>query len=375
MIPLFKPWITKSDIKAVIIALKKPQLTDGPILRKFETEFAKCVGARYAIGVSSGTASLHLSLLSIGVKPGDEVIVPDMTFCATANSVIMTGAKPILADIDDSLNISPLSLEKKISSKTRAIIPVHFAGYSCEMSSILKIAKKNRLKIIEDCAHSFGTIYRNKHVGNFGHVGCFSFYPTKNITTIEGGMIVTNSKKIAQQIELLRNHGMTRNLLQRDNNLQPWEYDVKTPGFNYRLDEIRSSLGLSQVKRFREIETRRITAAKYYNKKLKNVKGIEIVNLEKKRKHSYHMYLIKIKNDFGISRNKVHEKLFRKGIRTSVHYKPLHMYSYFKNLKLKNDEFPKSTVAYKELLTLPLFPAIKREHQDYVIENILKLKK
>jgi len=243
------------------------------------------------------------------------------------------------------------------------------------MSSILKIAKKYRLKIIEDCAHSFGTLYRNKHVGNFGHVGCFSFYPTKNITTIEGGMIVTNSKKIVRQIELLRNHGMTRNLLQRDKNLQPWEYDVKTPGFNYRLDEIRSSLGLSQVRRFREIETRRITAAQYYNKKLKNVKGIEIVNLEKKRKHSYHMYLIKIKSDFGISRNKVHEKLFRKGIRTSVHYKPLHLYSYFKNLKLKNNEFPNSTVAYKELLTLPLFPAIKREQQDYVIENILMLKK
>src|SRR3989338_9576238 len=185
-VPLYEPWITKSDKNNVLTALKSPHLTDGPVLRKFESKFSKLVGADFSIGVSNGTEALHLSLVSLGIGKGDEVIVPDMTFVATSNAVLLSGATPILADIDLSLNISPESIENKITKKTKAIIPVHFAGYSCNMTKIMKIARQHNLHVIEDCAHSLGAYFDKKHVGTFGDTGCFSFYPTKNITTIEG---------------------------------------------------------------------------------------------------------------------------------------------------------------------------------------------
>jgi perosamine synthetase len=374
-VPLYVPWLTNSDKKAVLSSLKNPQLTDGPLLRKFELEFAKYVGSRFAIGVSNGTSALHLSLLSIGIRSGDEVIIPDMTFIATANAVTLSNAKPICADVDSSLNISVKSIENKITKKTKAIIPVHFAGISCKMDEIAKIARKHNLKIIEDCAHSFGAFCNNKHVGTFGDAGCFSFYPTKNITTIEGGMIITNSEKIAKKVASLRNHGMTRTLIERQRRSNPWLYDVVNPGYNYRLDEVRSALGLSQLKRCKEITTRRKQAAKYYNKKLIHVKGIEPVNYQDEKNHVYHLYIIRIKKEFGFSRDIVHKRLYDKGIRTTVHYKPIHRFSYFNKLKLRDKKFPNTMLAYKECLSLPIFPTITRKQQDYVIKCLLELQK
>jgi dTDP-4-amino-4,6-dideoxygalactose transaminase len=373
-VPLFEPWISKKDIKQMISVLKKPQLTDGPILRKLELEFSKFVGSKYAIGVSNGTSALQLSLMSIGINNGDEVIIPDMTFVATANAVINCGAKPILADIDHTMNISAQSIEKVITKKTKAVIPVHFAGFSCEMDQILEISKRKKIDIVEDCAHSLGTYYKKKHVGTLGKTGCFSFYPTKNITSIEGGMVITNSQKIAQKVESLRNHGLTKDLLQRNVNTKPWVYDIKKPGYNYRLDELRSSLAMSQLFRINDIAKRRINAAKYYAEKLKDQKGIEIVNLKNIDHHVFHLFIIRIKNGFGISRDQVHEKLFKKGIKTTVHYKPLHLFSYLKERK-GNKKFYNSTNAYKECITLPLFPTITKKQQDYVIHTLLQLQK
>lgn len=374
-VPLYEPWITKSDKNNILTALKSPHLTDGPVLRKFESKFSKLVGADFSIGVSNGTEALHLSLVSLGIGKGDEVIVPDMTFVATSNAVLLSGATPILADIDMSLNISPESIKNKITKKTKAIIPVHFAGYSCNMTKIMKIARRHNLHVIEDCAHSLGAYFDKKHVGTFGDTGCFSFYPTKNITTIEGGIIITNSKKTAKKIEMLRNHGLTKTLLQRNHNPKPWDYDVMTPGYNFRLDEIRATLGLSQLLRFKKMTMMRKLAARYYNNKLKNIKGIDIVNYKNENNHVYHLYIIRIKKEFGVSRDMVHKKLFQKEIHTTVHYKPLHLFSCFKNYLYKNKEFPNSMDAYGECLSLPLFPTITRKQQDYVIDNILKLQK
>jgi len=252
-VPLFIPWITNEDIRLTSKSYRLNQLTDGPILKKFEKEFSKLVGSKFAIGLSNGTSALHLSLLSLGIRKGDEVLVPDLTFIATANAVVATGAKPVFVDVDETLNISTKNIKTKITRKTRAIIPVHFAGFSSDMNTIMTIAKKNNIFVIEDCAHSLGTFYKNKHVGTIGDIGCFSFYPTKNITTIEGGMAITNSKKISNDIQSLRNHGINKNLQQRYATSKPWEYDVSNPGYNYRLDEIRSSLGLSQLRRFKKI--------------------------------------------------------------------------------------------------------------------------
>lgn len=373
-VPLSKPWISKHDKSEIIKSLNKPQLTDGPTLRKFESKFCKITKSKYAIGVSNGTQALQLSLQSIGIGKGDEVIIPDLTFIATANAVLSTGAKPVLADIDNSLNISPISIKEKLSNRTKAIIPVHFAGLSCDMKQITKISKEKNLSLIEDCAHSFGTYQDTKHVGTFGQTGCFSFYPTKNITSIEGGMIITNSKKLAQKLYSLRNHGLTKNLIQRNKNTKPWEYDMFFPGYNFRLDEIRSTLGLSQLNRFKKLRSFRISAAKYYNKKLKNIDGIEIVNLSHEKLHAYHLYIIRITKDFPISRDQLHVNLFKKGIRTTVHYKPIHMFSYFQH-DSNSTNFPNSINAYNECLSLPLFPTITKKQQDYVIQNILKFGK
>ena len=371
-VPLYVPWITDKDKSNILKGLQNPHLTDGPQLRILEKHFSKKTGTNYAIGVSNGTAALHLSLLSLNIGKNDEVLIPDYTFAATANAVFLTNAKPVLVDIDKSLNISEESILSKINKKTKAIIPVHFAGLACNMNKIIKLSKKYNLKVIEDCAHSFGTLYKKKHVGSFGDVGCFSMYPTKNITTIEGGMIVTNSKNVARKSELLRNHGLSRTLVNRNNAKKPWDYDIITHGYNYRLDEIRSRLGISQILRSKKISSKRIGAAKYYNKKLPNDDCIEIVNLDRESEHSYHLYIIRIKEKSKISRNSLHEKLFKSGIKTTVHYKPLHMFSYFKKLKINPKDFPLSENAYTECLTLPLFPTITRNQQDFVIKNIQK---
>jgi len=374
-VPLFQPWISSKDAKYTSSILKKSQLTDGPLLRELEVKFSKFTDSKYAIGVSNGTAALHLSLMSLDIGKGDEVIIPDMTFVATANAVINCGAAPVLVDVNPSLNISVESIKKAITKNTKAIIPVHFAGLSCSMSEISRLAKTKNLHIIEDCAHSLGTFYGTKHVGTFGDTGCFSFYPTKNITSIEGGMVITNSKKLAETIQSLRNHGLSRNLIQRNKIEKPWIYDIKKPGYNYRLDELRSGLAISQLRRIKEISSHRIKAAKYYTKKLKGKRGIEIMNIDKIKDHVFHLFIIKITKEFGLSRDEIHTKLFKKGIRTTVHYKPLHLFSYLKKPSQNQIKFQNSTKAYHECLTIPLFPTISKKQQDYVMQNLLQLRK
>ena len=268
-VPFVVPNIEPSDKHAIEIALKSTLLTDGPILKKFESDFSKFTGSKYAIGVSNATSALHLSLKSVGIEKDDEVIIPNITFVATANAVLYTGATPVLVDVNDNdINISIKSIEESITKKTKAIIPVHFAGKSCDMSAIQKLAKKNNLEIIEDCAHAIGTKFNKTHVGNFGKTGCFSFYPTKNLTTFEGGMIITNSKKIASKIRSMRNHGITKSIKERFSNGYPWDFDVSELGYNYRLDEIRSSLGLNQLKRLQKMNKLRQNASNYYKKQL-----------------------------------------------------------------------------------------------------------
>jgi len=371
-VPFVVPNIDNSDRKAVITALESNLLTGGPTLRKFENSFRDLTGSKYAIGVSNATAALQLSLKSLKIGKDDEVIIPDMTFVATANAVLFTGATPILADINfEDLNISVESIKKNMSSKTKAIIPVHFAGKSCNMKEIRKIAKQHRVKIIEDCAHAVGTKFGNTHVGNFGEAGCFSFYPTKNLTTIEGGMIITNSFKTAQYIMKSRNHGISRTLKERFSNGLPWDYEIFEMGYNFRLDEIRSCLGVNQLKRIKKMNKLRRIAADYYTTNLRSIKGIITPKLNEKS-HSWHLYVIKIQKEFGISRDELFKKLLANGVRTSVHYKPLHKFSLYKKMCKKYGKLTNSSKAYKEILSLPLYPGITKKEQDYVIKQIIK---
>ena len=371
-VPFVVPNIDNSDKKAVITALESNLLTGGPTLRKFENSFRDLTGSKYAIGVSNATAALQLSLKSLKIGKDDEVIIPDMTFVATANAVLFTGAIPILADINfEDLNISVESIKKNMSSKTKAIIPVHFAGKSCNMKEIRKIAKQYHVKIIEDCAHAVGTKFGHTHVGNFGEAGCFSFYPTKNLTTIEGGMIITNSFKTAQYVMKSRNHGISRTLKERFSNGLPWDYEIFEMGYNFRLDEIRSCLGVNQLKRIKKMNKLRRIAADYYTTNLRSIKGIITPKLNEKS-HSWHLYVIKIQKEFGISRDELFKKLLANGVRTSVHYKPLHKFSLYKKMCKKYGKLTNSSKAYKEILSLPLYPGITKKEQDYVIKQIIK---
>ena len=259
---------------------------------------------------------------------------------------------------------------KNISRKTKAIIPVHLAGTPCDMQKIMKIASSNSLKVIEDCAHGIGTIYNKKHVGNFGNVGCFSFYPTKNLTTIEGGMVITNDKKIADFIKLARNHGISRSLMSRYSTGKPWEYDIKDIGYNYRLDEIRSALGISQLQKVMILNKKRLTAFLYYNKGLKNIPGLITPNEKFIRNSSCHLYIIRITADAKISRDELFYNLQKKGIGSSVHYKPLHEFTLFKKKGISRSSLSVSKKIYKEILSLPMYPQLTRSNQDYVIKSI-----
>ena len=370
-IPFFLPYVDSNDISEIKRAASSIFLTNGPKLVEFEKKFKQFTKSRYAIGVSNATAALYLSLKALGIKKNDEVIVPDLTFVATANVVLQVGATPVLVDIDDeTLNISTESIIKNISRKTKAIIPVHLAGTPCDMQKIMKIARSNSLKVIEDCAHGIGTSYNKKHVGNFGNAGCFSFYPTKNLTTIEGGMVITNDEKIADFIQLARNHGMSRSLMSRYSSGKPWEYDVKDIGYNYRLDEIRSTLGISQLQKLTILNKKRLTAFLYYNKGLKNIPGLIVPNEKNFRDNSCHLYIIRITADAKISRDKLFYSLQKKGIGSSVHYKPLHEFTLFRKKGISRGSLSISKRIYKEILSLPMYPQLPRSSQDYIIKSI-----
>lgn len=370
-IPFFQPLITKEDKKQISSALDASLLTDGPKLLQFEEDFAKFCGSKYAVGVSNATSALHLSLICSEIGKGDEVIIPNLTFVATASSVILSGATPVLADVEnETLNLSIKSIKKNITKKTKAIIPVHFAGMPCDMNKIIKIAKKNNLKVIEDCAHGIGSKIGKKHVGVFGDAGCFSFYPTKNITTLEGGMIITNSKKLADKIRRKRNHGITRTLLNRYTKGKPWDYDVDEPGYNFRLDEIRSTLGISQLKKIKQFNKRREISFQHYNKELERIPGIVIPKKYKGFTRSYHLYIIRILDSFGINRNQLFEELRKKGIQTSVHYKPLSKFQVCKKKAKKYHSLNNTEKIYQEILSLPFYTHISKNQIDIVVKTI-----
>jgi len=370
-VPFFLPYVDSKDIVEIKKASSSLFLTNGPKLDAFEQRFKKFTKSKYAVGVSNATSALYLSLKALGIKENDEVIIPDLTFVATANSVLQTGATPVLADIDEeTLNISTESIIKNISRKTKVIIPVHFAGTPCDMQKIMKIARSNSLKVIEDCAHGIGTSYNKKHVGNFGNVGCFSFYPTKNLTTIEGGMVITNDKKTADFIQLARNHGISRSLMSRYSTGKPWEYDIKNIGYNYRLDEIRSALGISQLQKLTMLNKKRLGAFHYYNKGLKNIPGVIVPNKKNFENNSCHLYIIRITSDAKISRDRLFYGLQKKGIGSSVHYKPLHKFTLFRKKGISRNSLSVSKRIYKEILSLPLYPQLTRHSQDYVIKSI-----
>jgi len=371
-IPYGHQWLDRADVRAVEKTLHSDWITQGPIVRKFEKVVADYCGVKYVLAVSSGTAALHLACLSLGIKSGDEVITTPITFVATANSVLYCGGKPVFADIqDDTININPKEIEKKITKKTKAIIPVHFAGHPVDLEDIYKLAKKHKLIIIEDACHALGAMYKDTRIGSckYSDLTVFSFHPVKHITTGEGGMILTNKRYLYEKLLLLRNHGITKNKKKMVKYDGAWYYEQQEIGFNYRITDFQCALGLSQMKKLDYFLKKRREIVKFYNKELSKVKGI-ILPIERDYvKSSWHLYYIRLKDI--TKRKRVFEKLRKLGIGCQVHYVPVHLQPYYrKKLGYKSGDYPIAEKYYKQCLSIPLFPRMSRKDMIRVVKAV-----
>ena len=384
-INFFKGNFGNSDVKSVKETLKSGWLTSGPKTILFEKKFKNIIKVKHAISVNSCTSALHLALKALNLKKNSKVILPCWTFASTLEVVLYLGLKPILVDVDLKYkNITPEILLDTLNKNKdiRALIVVHFAGKSVQMSDVNKIkginniCKKRNIKIIEDCAHAFQTIEGKKIIGNSNNICCFSFYANKTLTTGEGGMITTNSNKIAKKVKILRQHGMSRNIWNRyTNKSNQWEYDIIDLGYKYNLPDINSSIGLSQLQTFKKNQYKRSLIAKYYHSKLKNISAITLpeTNNKELKNNSWHIFSITIFNFNIKQRDKLIEKLFKCGVSTSVHYKPLHLMSYFKKeLNLKLNNFPNANKLWNTSISLPIYDQLKKSEIDYICKMLIK---
>ncbi len=360
-IPLSQPDITEKERKAVLEVLKTTNLSLGPKVKEFENNLAKYVGVKYAIAVNSGTSGLHLIIKSLDLKQGDEVITTPFSFISSSNCILYEGAKPVFIDIEEkSLNIDVNKIEKLINKKTKAILAVDVFGHPSEWDKLKKIAKKYNLYLIEDSAEALGSEYKGKKCGSFGIAGIFSFYPNKQITTGEGGIIVTNNKKIAQLCESYRNQG--RGEMKKEWN---WLFHPRI-GYNYRMPEVCAAMGIAQLSRIKEIIQKRNKVAQLYNKKLKDISRIEIPHINSRVKMSWFVYVIRVKKN----RDKILKGLKEKGIGCSNYFSPIHLqpcYDYKKGSFLITEDISQKTIA------LPFYNNLKEKEINYVVKTLRNL--
>jgi perosamine synthetase len=352
------------DYLSVLSVLKSPFLTSGPKVREFEKEICDYTGAKYCICVSSATAALHLAMLAIGIGQGDEVITSPITFLASGNCALYAGGRIKFADIEpETANIDPNEIAKQVTSKTKAVIPVHFAGQSCDMQKIHEAVKKTNISqkiyIIEDAAHAMGSDYKGKKVGNceYSDMTVFSFHPVKNITTGEGGAITTNDEKLYKKLSALRNHGMYK----ENEMLFDWKYEMRELGFNYRLTDIQAALGISQMKKIEKFKKRRREIVEYYNENL----GLPHLSEKKFSNACFHLYPVMVRN-----RAKFYQDCKKTGLNLQVHYIPLHTQPYYKNFGFQEGDYPNSEIYYKKCISLPLYPSLTDSDLKEIVKRI-----
>ncbi|MGC9326870.1 MAG: DegT/DnrJ/EryC1/StrS family aminotransferase [Candidatus Hinthialibacter sp.] len=370
-IPLFTPDFTEEDIQSAMAPIRDGWLTMGERTLEFEKTFADQVGSGYAFAVSSGTAAIHLALACAGVAPGDEVLVPSLTFVACANTILALGAKPVFVDCDGEQDwtFSPQDFLKKITEKSRAIMVVHYAGFPCRMEEIMLVAREHGLAVIEDCAHALFSSRRGRQCGTFGDAAAFSFFSNKNMTTGEGGMAVVHQESYADRLRKLRSHGMTALTLDRHQG-RAISYDVVEPGYNYRIDEIRSALGLSQLKRLPENLQRRREIYQCYNRHLGNVEEIVIPFLDRNDDEvGYHIYPILLR-DSAMRESLIHN-MKNDGVQTSIHYPAIHRFSAYRDFTAQADCPWTETISDGEL-TLPFYPQMTEDDVKQVCESLKK---
>lgn len=370
-----KQTVDESDIQAVVDVLKGDYLTTGPFVKEFEDKVANYVGAKYAVAVSNGTAALHMACFAAGIKEGDEVIVSPMTFAASANAVLYCGGTPVFADIDPvTYNIDPDRIEEKITDKTKAIIPVDFSGQSVDMDRIKEIADKHDLIIIEDAAHALGSEYKGRKVGSQADMVEFSFHPVKPITTAEGGIVTTNSEDLYRKMMIFRTHGITRDQEILNENHGPWYYEQQHLGYNYRLTDVQSALGTSQMNRIDDFITRRREIVKLYNDAFKALKEIMTPFEADYSNSGWHIYVIKIKPELlTIARKEIFEALQAENIGVNVHYLPVYLHPYYRDLGYEKGLCPKAEELYENMITLPLFPSMSNEDVNDVVVAVKKV--
>lgn len=371
-IPYGRHYIDDEDIEAVAKALKRDYIATGPGIAEFEEAFAKYVGAKYAVALSSGTAALHACCYAIDIKAGDEVITTPITFAASANCVLYCGGTPVFADVDmDTYNISPEDIERKITPQTRAIIPVHFTGQPCDMDAIHVIAKKHNLYVIEDAAHASGAEYKGKKIGSLSDMTIFSFHPVKHMTTCEGGMVTTNNEELYKKIKSFRAYCITKEQeLLEDKNDGPWHYEMQGLGYNYRISDVMCALGMSQLKKLDSfVESRRRIATRY-NEEMKDFKHIVLPYQAPEGNNSWHLYTILIKDG---KRKEAYLKLKEAGIGVDVHYLPVYKHPYYQKHGYANVKCENAEKIYEQILSIPIYYHLKEEEQTYVIEQIRRL--
>jgi len=376
IIAFHKAWVGREEIKGVTEAIKSGWITMGPKTIEFEYKFKVYLGVKHAIAVNSCTAALHLALDAIGLKQGDEVILPTMTFTATAEIVCYFKAKPVFVDVEkDTLNIDHTKIENKISSRTKAIITVDYGGQPVNYTEIKKIAKKYKLFIIEDAAHSLPSLYKGRKVGTLSDITCFSFYATKTLTTGEGGMIVTNNSRWAKRMKIMRLHGMNKDAWKRYGKGGNWYYEVVGAGYKYNTTDINSAIGIVQLGKLDLMWKKRQAIAKMYYHAFKNMPELTALTIKNDRITSWHLYVIKLNLAMlSINRSEFISKLTKKGIYTSVHFIPLYRHPFYRNkFNYKRSDFPNSEWAYKRIVSLPIYPGMTNKEVKYVIHEIKRI--
>ncbi len=374
-LPYGRQTIEEDDIQAVVEVLKGDYLTTGPAVQKFEKEFAEYVGAKYAVSFSNGTAALHGACFAAGIMEGDEVITTPMTFAASANCILYQGGTPVFADIDNSTyNIDPKNIEKLISERTKAIIPVHFTGQPVALDEVHAIAKEHNLIVIEDAAHALGATYKGSKIGSTSDMTMFSLHPVKHITTGEGGIITTNNKFYYEKLIQFRSHGITRDNDKLMDNHGPWYYEMQFLGYNYRLTDIQAALGSSQLKKIdRFVETRR----KYvdmYNQAFQEVPEITIPFQADDCTSSWHLYIIRLHlEQLAATRKEIFEALSSENIGVNVHYIPVHLLPYYQQLGYEKGICPIAEELYEQIITIPLFPGMTEDDVNDVIGSVTKV--
>jgi len=371
MIPYGRQCIDEADIQAVVEVLRSDWLTTGPKINEFEHAFAHLVGAEHAVAVTNGTAALHAAMYALNIGPGDEVIVPAMTFVATANAVVYQRATPVFVDVDPfSLLINPERIGDRITNKTRAIMTVDYAGHPCDYDVLNDIAKRYSLHLIDDACHALGGSYRGRPVGSLAELNTFSLHPVKPITTGEGGVVTTNNEEYAVRMRLFRNHGITTNHRQREV-MGSWFYEMTDLGYNYRLTDFQCALGLSQLNKLAGWVIRRRKIAACYDAAFSDMPSVRPLAVSKDVGHAYHLYIVRL---CGIDRETVFRGLRAEGVGVNVHYIPVHLHPFYRQrLGTSPGLCPVAEKAYEEIISLPMFPGMSDDMVDQVIDTTKKV--